>query len=110
MAKVTVYEVGEKKEKVVFGGKVKVSILAMIGDMIHEADLETNQPCISIYRKEDERLMHMELTWKEAIKLWESLTSIVSRDIMKNRIEDVLIGRKTCHYCGTLYEQKGREK
>lgn len=102
MTNVVVYKM-ETGERIEFDGKVKAAIVIKTGDT------ERNQPGIFVETMEGHNLcMNMELSWEELITLWEELTRIIGRRIIKERVEDVLAERKTCHYCGNPFDKENQ--
>jgi hypothetical protein len=66
--------------------------------------VETNQPVITI-EKDGIECLEIEVTWGEAMELWDTLTRLVGSRSIKERVDDALNSRKRCHYCGARYEE-----
>lgn len=101
MAKAIVYD-REESGGYTCEGEITVS-LSILRDGV-----ETNQPVIAIEKAGTENLS-IELSWPEAMKLWDHLTGLVGREIIKGRVEDILYGKDTCHYCGAPYNAEERK-
>jgi hypothetical protein len=100
MAKAIVYEEGVADNT--FEGTITMA------RTIKKDNVETNQPVITI-EKEGIDSIDIEMTWGEAIELWDTITGFVGREIIKGRVEGILYGRDTCHYCGAPYNEEAEE-
>jgi hypothetical protein len=97
MAKAIVHGVGEASDSICKGD-------ISFSRTIRRDDVETNQPVITI-EKDGVESIEIEVTWGEAMALWDTLTMFMGSEIIRERVDDALNNRKRCHYCGARYEE-----
>lgn len=98
--------------KVVMNSTDDLHVRSLEGDIsasrgIIEGDVETNQLVMTVVKASTHDMVDIKLAWEEAIELWCALTALVGKEIIKERVEDVLDGRETCRYCGAPYKAGG---
>jgi hypothetical protein len=96
MAKAIVYGVGEASDRICKGD-------ISFSRTIMRDGVETNQPVIAI-EKDGVESIEIEVTWGEAMVLWDALTRVIGSEIIKERVDGALNNRERCHYCGAQYE------